>query len=92
MDISLGPQDRSYMTVGIEEIDLIDFSQVLQNSADTVRKNNYQTRFLISWELVEPTFISELQTKSVIYNYDEILVVMSDNEWKEQPITGSTEN
>jgi len=84
--------ERKYLTVGIEELKLIDFSQVLQNSAETIRKNNDGTRFLISFDGNEPSFISELQTKSVIYNYDEILVVMSDDEWKEQPITGTTIN
>lgn len=92
MDFNTTSEERSYLTVGIEEIGLIDFSQVLQNSEETVRKNNNQTRFLISWNNgEEPSFLSSLQTKSPIYTYDEILVVMDTSEWK-NPITGTTEN
>ena len=40
MDINPTAEDRSYMTVGMDEINLIDFSQVLQNSEETVRENN----------------------------------------------------
>jgi len=92
MDINSTPEQRSYMTVGLDEINLIDFSQVLQNSEETVRKNNDLTRFLISREGQEPSFIPSLQTKSQVYTYDEILVVMDTDEWKYQPITGTTEN
>lgn len=92
MDINSEPQNRSYMTVGLSEINLIDFSQILQNNENTVRINNFDTRFLISWDDNEPTFISSLQTKSQVYNYNEILILMDTDEWKEKPITGTTIN
>jgi len=92
MDINTTAEERSYMTVGMDEINLIDFSQVLQNSDETVRENNNKTRFLISWNNgEEPSFIPSLQTKSQVYTYDEILIVMGTSEWS-KPITGTTEN
>lgn len=75
------------MTVGINEINLIDFSQVLQNNEETIRENNNKTRFLISWNNgEEPSFIPSLQTKSQVYSYDEILIIMDSDDWK-SPIT-----
>jgi hypothetical protein len=87
MDINTIIEERSYMTVGINEINLIDFSQVLQNNEETIRENNNKTRFLISWNNgEEPSFIPSLQTKSQVYSYDEILIIMDSDDWK-SPIT-----
>ena len=77
---------KIYATINISDIGLVDFTQVIQTSELTVRKNIAETEFVIKWEEdTIPTFITDntiipLQTLS----YDEILLLMSSDSWSEQ--------
>ncbi len=49
---------RTYAVINLSDISLIDFSQVGQTSAGTVRRNLAETQFVIKWEQGHtPTFI-----------------------------------
>ena len=51
--------DRTYSTVLTSEIGSVDFSQVMETSADTVRKSVDKTEFVLKWKTVNwPSFIS----------------------------------
>ena len=78
--------DYTYMIVNVSEINLIDFAQVAQTSADTVRRNVDNTRFLIKWLGAEPDFVSGLQTKSQTYTHEEIRSIMTQPEWSNFPL------
>ena len=52
--------NKTYAVINLTDISLIDFSQVAQSSASTVRKSLDNTQFVIKWqEGYEPTFISD---------------------------------
>ena len=40
---------RTYAVINLSDISLIDFSQVAQTSAQTVRRNLAQTEFVLKW-------------------------------------------
>lgn len=51
---------RTYAVINLTDISLIDFSQVGQTSAGTVRRNLAETQFVIKWEQGHtPTFIMD---------------------------------
>jgi len=74
---------NTYAIIDINDITSVDFSQVEQNSAETVRKSLDGSQFVLKWE-TEPTFITDgtivpLQTLS----HSECLTLMSTPEWSE---------
>jgi hypothetical protein len=77
---------NTYAIIDINDITSVDFSQVEQNSADTVRKSLDGLKFVLKWN-VEPTFIADgtitpLQTLT----HAECLALMATAEWSEEPI------
>ena len=84
---------KTYAIIKLAEIGLIDFSQVAQSSASTVRKSLDNTQFVIKWEVgYEPTFISDGTVIPVgIYTHSECLLLMSTDKWSE-PIEEKVED
>ena len=83
----------NYIILDCSEIDKVNFDEILITSIDTLRLNNDATKPIIKWIGEEPTFISELVSKSIIYNNEEILEILSEPEWTPIiPISGKTEN
>jgi len=74
-------ENREYMIFNISELPQIDFSQVLETSAETVRKSVDGTKTFVKWEGQEPACVSSLTTKEGPYTYEEILQILSDPEW-----------
>ena len=50
--------NRTYAFVYTTDIDEVDFSQVMETSAETVRKSIDESQFLLKWETTSwPSFI-----------------------------------
>ena len=79
--------NKTYAIINLSDIGLIDFSQVGQTSASTVRKSLDNTQFVIKWqEGYEPTFIADGSVIPVgIYTHSEVLQLMGTDKWS-QPI------
>ena len=74
---------RIYAIINISDLDLIDFSQIDETSANTIRKSLDNTKFVIKWN-EEPTFIKDGSIVPVgIYSHSECLEIMSTAEWSE---------
>lgn len=80
-------ENRNYLIFSTTEVDKIDFNQVLETSADTLRKSVDETKTFIKWENEVPSFIDSITTKEGPYTHSEILEILSAEEW-----TGNTEN
>ena len=76
---------RTYATINLSDIGLIDFSQVGQTSASTVRKSLDDTQFVIKWQDgYTPTFIMDGTVIPVgTYDHHAILELMATPEWSE---------
>jgi len=76
---------KTYAIVNLSDIGLIDFSQVAQSSASTIRKSLDNTQFVIKWEDgYTPTFIMDGSVAPVgTYDHHAILELMSTAEWSE---------
>jgi hypothetical protein len=75
--------NRKYIIFNISEIHKINFSEILETSADTLRKSVDDNSSFIKWEGEDPSFIELLSTKSGPYTHSEILNILSTSEWTE---------
>ena len=79
-------ENREFMIFNVSELDQIDFTQVLETSADTVRKSVDQTKTFVKWDGTMPDSVNNLTTKEGPYTYDEILIILSTTEWTDPNI------
>ena len=73
--------NREFMIFSVSELDQIDFTQVLETSADTVRKSVDQSKTFVKWSGEMPECVNNLTTKEGPYTYEEILEILSTPEW-----------
>jgi len=76
---------KTYAVINLTDIGLIDFSQIAQSSASTIRKSLDDTQFVIKWQDgYEPTFIADGTVIPVgIYTHAECLELMATDKWSE---------
>ena len=74
-------ESRRYIIFEVSEIDSINFNQVLETSADTVRKSVDETLTFVKWDGTTPPCISDLTTTQGPYTHTEILSVLSTETW-----------
>ena len=73
--------NRTYTILNISDLSNVDFSQVGETSADTVRKSIDRTQFVIKYNSI-PTFISDgTVTPIEVLNYSEVLALMATDKW-----------
>jgi len=73
---------RKYVIINADEVDSVDFNQVDETSADTVRFSTDGSQTFVKYEGDQPSFLSGKQE----YTHSEILTVLSGDEWTDEPI------
>ena len=76
-------ENRQFMIFSTTELDQIDFNQVYETSADTVRKSVDGTKTFVKWDGEMPQCVADLTTSEGPYTYGEILAILSTPEWVE---------
>ena len=74
-------ENRQFMIFNVNELDNIDFNEVLETSKDTVRKSIDGTKTFVKWEGNIPSSVQSLTTKEGPYTYEEILTILQSPEW-----------
>ena len=74
-------ENRSYLIFPMTKISKVDFSLVFQISEDTIRKSSDETKTFIKWEEESPSFVSDIVGAEGPYNHEEILNILSTEEW-----------
>ena len=73
----------TYAIIQATDLSSIDFDQIGQTSADTLRYNLAGTEFVIKWDTT-PTFISDGSVVPVSeLTHQEALALMATAEWSE---------
>jgi len=80
--------NREYLIFPVSELNKVDFSQVLETSADTVRKSVDETKTFVKWNGEAPAFVATMIGTEGPYTHAEILEILSTSEWS-SPMTGS---
>jgi hypothetical protein len=75
--------DRKYLIFPTSQLDKVDFTQVNETSAETVRKSIDGTKTFIKWDNEQPSFTSQLTNTEGPYSHSEILAILSTEEWTE---------
>ena len=74
---------ETYATISITDLVLIDFSQIHETSAETIRKSLDETEFIIKYDVV-PSFILDGEVEILqAMNHEEALQLMATDEWSE---------
>ena len=75
-------EHRQFVIFDTTELPTIDFTQVLETSAETVRTSVDGTKTFVKWEgETVPVCIELLTTKSIYYTYEEMLEILATSEW-----------
>lgn len=76
--------DLKYAIINASEVDLIDFSQVLQTSIQTLRFSVGGLKTFVKYRGDQPEFIFEI-TKDLLgrkeYSHQEFLQLLKGSEW-----------
>jgi hypothetical protein len=71
-----------YIIFNISELDKIDFSQVNEDSFDTLRYSTNGQLTFVNWEgKDEPSFVSQLST-GTLYTKADIFALLRTDEWE----------
>ena len=74
-------ENREFMIFNVSELNVIDFTQVHETSANTVRKSVDGVKTFVKWDGATPECVNNLTTKEGPYTYDEILQILNTSEW-----------
>jgi hypothetical protein len=73
--------NRNFLIFPVTELSKVDFSQVCESSAETVRKSVDGTKTFVKWDGEAPAFVADIVGAEGPYTYDEILVILATEEW-----------
>lgn len=73
--------DLKYVIFDFSEVDKINFSEVKEDSIETLRKSVDGTRTFVKYEGEMPESVNDLLSKSIEYYNFEFLEILSTEEW-----------
>jgi len=77
-------ENRQYLIFPVTELANINFDEVLETSAETVRKSVDSTKTFVKWENEMPASVVSLtQDTEGPYTHEEILTILSTEEWNQ---------
>lgn len=68
---------RTYCIIDSSEVSSVDFNQVAETSADTLRYSIDGSKTFVKYEGSQPSFLSGKQE----YTHSEILAILATDEW-----------
>jgi len=75
-------ENRKYIIFNVSELDKIDFNEVQETSAGTVRKSVDETLTFVKYDSDEmPLSVSNLTTKQGPYTHNEIIEILNTPVW-----------
>jgi hypothetical protein len=74
-------ENRQYCIFSVDELNKIDFTQVQETSAETVRKSVDETKTFVKWDGEVPPCVQSLETAFPYYTHTEILEILNSPEW-----------
>ena len=75
-------ENRQFAIFSTTELNQIDFTEVLETSAETCRVSTDGTLTFVKWDAeTPPPSVQALTTIQGYYTYEEILEILSGEEW-----------
>lgn len=73
--------DRNYLIIPTTEVSKVDFTQVCETSAETLRKSVDETKTFIKWDGEAPAFVADIVGAEGPYTHTEVLELLGGAEW-----------
>lgn len=74
--------NRNFMIFSTSETGSIDFTEVLETSAETLRLSVDGSKSFVKWDSeIIPTTVDSLTTKEGPYTYEEIVTILTGSFW-----------
>ena len=73
--------EEMYVIFNVEELSKVDFTKVMEDSADTARKSPDGVKAVVAWYGETPEFVTTLDTKEGIYTKEEVLPILRSDYW-----------
>lgn len=73
---------KTYCIINSDEVGSVDFDQVAETSADTLRYSVNGTKTFVKYEGDQPSFLSG----KTEYTHSEILAILATDEWTSDEI------
>ena len=73
-------QERKYVIIDASEVSSVDFTQVNETSAETLRYSLDETQTFVKFEGNTPSFLED----KTQHSHSEILEVLSGSDWTEE--------
>jgi hypothetical protein len=70
--------NRKYVIITASEVSSVDFSKVLETSANTLRYNNDNSKTFVKYEGNQPSFLDG----KTEYTHDEMLIELAKDSWQ----------
>lgn len=77
-------ENRKYVIIPASEINQVNFAEVLETAPETCRYSVDGTKTFVKYEGSQPPSVAAITSKSQEYSHDEILVILSTEEWTYQ--------
>ena len=76
-------ENRKWVIIDKDEVSSVDFSKVLETSADTLRYSNDGNKTFVKYEGSKPSFLNGLLSSRPELNHSEIIAILNevDGEW-----------
>ena len=75
-------EQRNFMIFSTSETGSIDFNEVLETSAETLRLSVDGSKSFVKWDSeIIPTTVDSLTTKEGPYTYEEIVTILTGSFW-----------
>lgn len=78
--------NRRFVIFNVSELSTIDFDQVFETSADTVRKSVNGTLAFVKYDLPMPSSVTALTSRSQEYTFSQILPILATSAWTDSSI------
>lgn len=69
-----------YTILNTEQLNTVNFNQVLETSQHTLRYNNEKTKFVLKFEGNTPSFLED----ETLYDYDGIMQILNSPDWTQE--------
>lgn len=74
-------ENRKYIIISTQELNKVDFSIIFEDSIETLRYSKDGLYTFVKFEGSTPSFFCTINDKSREYNHQEILQILSGENW-----------
>lgn len=76
--------NRRFVIFDATEKDIINYNEVYETTADTLRLSVDGTKTFVEYDLPMPISVQQLETKSEPLTIEQLLIILDSNEWQHE--------